>query len=133
MSNFLPLPGFQADFFVVIVGLCLALALTILAALSFADTKRGQRIQRDHLGKRLAGSRMWSMLEHRGIAPLKYVDQNEITSLRDQIKTCEHCAKQDLCDETLEYRGTRKRNYGFCANRKAIDQFVASSPEAPLH
>jgi hypothetical protein len=122
VESYFSFPDFYAFLFVAVVITAFLLAVGVLAAVTAADTPRGQKIIRDHLGRQLAGTRMWSMLEHRQISPLAYVDQTSIGNLRAQIKTCRHCAKQDMCDETLGYVGNRHRNYGFCPNRKAMDE-----------
>ncbi len=83
-----------------------------------------KRLARDRLGKRLAGTRMWQMLEFRKVSPLAYVDQTSIADLRAQIKTCKRCAKQGQCDATLGYVGWRKKSSGFCPNRAAIDRIA---------
>lgn len=118
MNSIPTFPDFYAILFVAAVIVACVLSLAVLASVM---SPRGQRIIRDHLGKRLAGTRMWSMLEHRHVSPLNYVDQTPIGELKAQIHACQHCAKQEMCDETLGYVGFRKRNYGYCPNRHAID------------
>ena len=118
---------FYTTMFVSILIAAFLMTLTVLAIVTFRDTARGQQWLRDHYGRRLAGTRMWNMLEHRQVSPLAYVDNTSIGGLREQIRTCEQCQKHELCDETLGYVGHRHRNYGFCPNRRAIDA-VAKTP-----
>ncbi|HZP13988.1 MAG TPA: hypothetical protein VFB36_16350 [Nevskiaceae bacterium] len=105
------------------------LMVSVLSLVTAADTPAGEKRARDRLGGKLAGTRMWSMLEHRHVSPIAYVDQTPIADLRAQIKTCTHCEKQEQCDETLGYVGNRGRNYNFCPNRRAID-LVVQAPRA---
>lgn len=102
-----------------------ATSLMVLAALMFTDTPRGQKLIRAYLARRLAATRMFSMLEHRQLAPLAYIEKTGIRDLRKQLSACRHCSKQDACDEALRYVGRRHRNLSFCPNRRAIDSLVA--------
>jgi hypothetical protein len=116
-------PEIYAVAFVAIVMTAFLTMLGALAWLTYRDTPQGQRWLRERLGRRLAETRMWSMLEHRGVSPLVYVDQIAVDDLREQVRVCQHCAKHDWCDETLGYVGWRLRQYGFCPNRRSIDRF----------
>jgi hypothetical protein len=130
MNPFAGPPQVYLGAFVAMLIAILLFALAAVAVITFADTPRGRRMLRDYLGGRLASTRMWSMLEHRGVSPTRYVDEMPIQDLREQIRACRRCAKQDMCDETLNCVGWRKRDYGFCPNRKAITR-VAFAPRAP--
>lgn len=132
MEQLLIFPDVYVTVLAAVVGTMLVACGMVLAALSFLDTPRGQRMVRDHLGRQLASTRMWSMLEHRKISPLAYVDGTSTLSLRTQVKTCRTCAKQELCDGTLGYVGWRQRNYGFCPNRRLMDRFVRTDAHSAL-
>lgn len=120
----IPLPSFYGTLFVATVMLAFLVSLALLSALTFVDSGRGQQLLRAYLGKRLAAARMFSMLEHRQVAPLTYIQKTDIADIRAQLRICRNCSKQDVCDEALGYVGWRHRNFSFCPNRRAIERLI---------
>ena len=114
---------------VVLAGMSLAiLVLVLLGVTAFADSGAADPLLRRYLAWRLAGTRLFAMLQRRHVAPLIYIQRTPTADIRRQLARCRSCPRQEQCDAAMEYFGPRHPSYRFCPNRRAIDALVQGSP-----
>ena len=106
----------------VIVAVIGILAMTARVALS-ENSKVLNRIRES-----LRRVRMFKMLQKRQVDVQSYLQNTDVSEIRQQIATCESCPSGETCDTTLESNETAVKDFSFCPNNPAIEQLQSSSP-----
>jgi len=115
---------FMIGFLLVIVAVIGMVAMTVRIALS-ENSKVLNRI-RDALRR----VRMFKMLQKRQVDVQSYLQNTDVSEIRQQIATCESCPSIQTCDTALESNETAINDFSFCPNNPAIEQLQSST--API-
>ena len=115
---------FMIGFLLVIVAVIGMVAMTVRIALS-ENSKVLNRI-RDALRR----VRMFKMLQKRQVDVQNYLQNTDVSEIRQQIATCESCPSIQTCDTALESNETAINDFSFCPNNPAIEQLQSST--API-
>ena len=110
------------SFLLVIVAVIGIIAMTARITLS-ENSKVLNRI-RDALWR----VRMFKMLQKRQVNVQSYLQNTDVSEIRQQIATCESCPSTQTCDAALESNETTVKDFSFCPNNPAIEQLQSSSP-----
>lgn len=113
---------FMIGFLLVIVAVIGMVAMTVRIALS-ENSKVLNRI-RDALRR----VRMFKMLQKRQVDVQSYLQNTDVSEVRQQIATCESCPSIQTCDTALESNETAINDFSFCPNNPAIEQLQSSAP-----
>ena len=82
----------------------------------------------NRIGEALRRVRMFKMLQKRQVDVQSYLQNTDVSEIRQQIATCESCPSGETCDTTLESNETAVKDFSFCPNNPAIEQLQSSSP-----
>ena len=115
---------FMIGFLLVIVAVIGMVAMTVRIALS-ENSKVLNRI-RDALRR----VRMFKMLQKRQVDVQSYLQNTDVSEIRQQIANCESCPSIQTCDTALESDETAIKDFSFCPNNPAIEQLQSST--API-
>lgn len=107
---------------VIVVAIGGIVAITAHIALS-ENSKVLNRI-RDALRR----VRMFKMLQKRQVDVPSYLQNTDVSEIRQQIATCESCPSVQTCDTALESNNTAINDFSFCPNNPAIEQLQSSAP-----
>jgi len=113
---------FMIGFLLVIVAVIGMVAITVRIALS-ENSKVLNRI-RDALQR----VRMFKMLQKRQVDVQSYLQNTDVSEIRQQIATCESCPSIQTCDTALESNNTTNNDFSFCPNNPVIEQLQSSAP-----
>lgn len=113
---------FMIGFLLVIVAVIGMVAMTARIALS-ENSKVLNRI-RDALQR----VRMFKMLQKRQVDVQSYLQNTDVSEIRQQIETCESCPIIKTCDTALESKETAVNDFSFCPNNPSIEQLQSSAP-----
>jgi hypothetical protein len=115
---------FTIGFFLAIVVVIGIVAMTARIALS-ENSKVLNRIR-----EALRRVRMFKMLQKRQVDVQSYLQNTDVSEIRQQIATCESCPSIKTCDTALESNETVINDFSFCPNNPAIEQLQSST--API-
>jgi len=115
---------FTIGFFLAIVAVIGIVAMTARIALS-ENSKVSNRIR-----EALRRVRMFKMLQKRQVDVQSYLQDSDVSEIRQQIATCESCPSIQTCDTALESNETAINDFSFCPNNAAIEQRQSST--API-
>lgn len=115
---------FTISFLLVIVAVIGILAMTARIMLS-ENSKVLNRI-RDALRR----VRLFKMLQKRQVDVQSYLQNTDVSEIRQQIATCESCSSSQTCETALESNETAINDFSFCPNNAAIEQLQSST--API-
>jgi hypothetical protein len=113
---------YTIGFLLVIAAVIGMVAITARIALS-ENSKVLNRI-RDALRR----VRMFKMLQKRQVDVQSYLQNTDVSEIRQQIATCESCPSIQTCDTALESNKTAINDFSFCPNNPAIEQLQSSAP-----
>ena len=113
---------YTIGFLLVIAAVIGMVAITARIALS-ENSKVLNRI-RDALQR----VRMFKMLQKRQVDVQSYLQNTDVSEIRQQIATCESCPSTQTCDTALESNNAAIKDFSFCPNDPAIDQLQSSAP-----
>lgn len=115
---------FTIGFLLAIVAVIGIVAMTAHIALS-ENSKVLNRI-RDALRR----VRLFKMLQKRQVDVQSYLQNTDVSKIRQQIATCESCPSSQSCETTLQSNDTAINDFSFCPNNAAIEQLQSGA--API-
>ena len=121
------------DIFTIIAGSALV-AFTAyvgfrLAYVIYANVKNGMLI-RSLLSKRVGNLRLSKMLAALGVNVDKYLHEEKVLDIENQIERCTQCENTDICDENLQKGTITVDTIDYCNNESDLKSML--SPKAGL-
>ena len=119
---------YTAGFLLVIVAVVGIVAMT--ARITLAENSKVLNRIRDALRR----VRLFRMLQKRQVGVQSYLENTDVSEIRQQIATCESCPSGQTCETALESNETAVNDFSFCPNDAAIAQLqgnAAPTPEKP--
>lgn len=113
--------------YILVLEAALALCIIALVAWALQDSDQDSWPVRGFHISRLAGTRMSKMLRVRQIDVGSYLQSVPVVELKRQIGACQSCGQHAACDRALAGAGA---DFGFCPNRRAIEQLLAKGARA---
>jgi type II secretory pathway pseudopilin PulG len=107
---------------VAVIGLVAATARITLSA----SSKVLHRI-----GEALTRVRLFKMLQKRQVDVQSYLQNTDVSEIRQQIATCESCSSSQTCETALGSDETAIDDFSFCPNSAAIER-LRNSTSSPL-
>jgi hypothetical protein len=118
------------DIFSVIVGGILALfMLYVLLRMSYVIMRNvivGMEF-RKNLARQLNALRLNKMLNALGIDINRYLHNERIIDIEEQIGKCAACENTETCDDQLGKGAVQASNIDYCNNEKSLQQIVAAN------
>ena len=112
-------------FLLVIVAVIGMVAMTARITLS-ENSKVLNRI-RDALRR----VRLFKMLQKRQVDVQSYLQNTDVSEIRQQIATCESCSSSQTCETALGSDETAIDDLSFCPNSAAIEQLQGNTVPIP--
>ena len=117
------------DILTVIIGGILALfMLYVLLRMSYVIMRNvivGMEF-RKNLARQVNALRLNKMLTALGIDINRYLHNERIIDIEQQIDKCAACENTETCDDQLEKGSIQASNIGYCNNEKSLLQIVAA-------
>lgn len=71
--------------------------------------------------------RLFKMLQKRRVDVQSYLQNTDVSEIRQQIATCESCTSSQTCETVLESQETAIDDFSFCPNSAAIERLRSTS------
>lgn len=115
------------NLFSIIVSGLLALLMVAFAGLLFAAIVFNLRIgrkYRESLARDIDRLRLSRMLAGLGIDVTRYLHNERILDIQQQMSRCSDCARTAECDERLAGGSVDAHEIGFCNNEQSLQQIL---------
>lgn len=110
-----------------VVALCAAAIIAVIVVtFRIAIAENSKVLAR--IRESLKGVRLFRMLERRHVDIRTYVQNTDVSEIRQQIAKCETCPSSPQCDAALN-SAEEPEDYSFCPNDPAIERAVQENPE----
>ena len=117
------------DIFTLIAGsILVAFTLYVgfrLASVIFANVKNGM-LFRSLLSKRVNSLRLGKMLAALGVNVDKYLHEEKVLDIENQIERCTQCENTDACDDNLEKGTISIDSIDYCNNESDLKSMASA-------